>query len=76
VIIDSENWTGVLDLQKEYCKKHGLPKIPCPQCLLKQDKDVIVKLDEFDKTLLELPGFEIQDLLPGEHPWLQKRLAA
>ena len=53
------------------CSKHGIPTLPCPQCLAEQDPAIQVMLDESDRTVLDC---EPDVMMPLGHPWLIERL--
>ena len=70
--IQSVQWDELLGV----CVKHGLPTIPCPQCLAGRDEDIEVVLSDIDVlTLEDHPGLAVIDLLPKDHAdWLVGRV--
>lgn len=57
------------------CSKHGIPMLPCPQCLAEQDPDICISLDESDRMILMWePDVTKAELMPADHPWLIERL--
>jgi hypothetical protein len=69
--LDSPEWnlgTGV-------CEKHGIPQIPCPQCLATQDVDISVYLTPEDVQIMEMDAsVQSKDLLPTGQEWLLSRV--
>jgi len=70
--IDSPYWNW----QSGVCEKHHLPQVPCPQCLIRHDTDVEVRLIEIDQITLDFdPNLTLRDLLPVEDgDWLLERV--
>lgn len=57
------------------CTIHGVPMLPCPQCLAERNADIQVSLDAGDRVTLDFdPECTVADLMPAAHPWLIRRL--
>jgi len=57
------------------CSKHGIPMLPCPQCLAEKDPGIQVMLSESDRVQLDWePKLKIADLMPAGHEWLAERV--
>ena len=60
------------------CQKHGIPELPCEQCLAERDANITVRLTEMDRAILDFeePGVTTaRDLLPADHAdWLVARI--
>lgn len=74
------------DMKNGSCLKHGIPEIPCPQCLAEKDEGVQVCFEEIDHIFLEgeammaemsnEPPPTYKDLLPADHAnWLVERIS-
>lgn len=57
------------------CSKHGIPMLPCPQCLAEKDPAIQVMLTKSDHMVLDWePDVTVADLMPAAYPWLIERL--
>ncbi|OHA63838.1 MAG: hypothetical protein A2667_02940 [Candidatus Wildermuthbacteria bacterium RIFCSPHIGHO2_01_FULL_47_27] len=69
--IDSPRWNWELGV----CKTHGLPEVPCQQCLATHDPDVEVRVGRDELMCLQDSGISMRDLLPAKDgDWLLKRV--
>ena len=57
------------------CTKHGIPELPCRQCLAEKHPHIQISLTEDDRVALDWdPDLKVADLMPADHPWLIERL--
>jgi len=81
--IDSPHWDWILGV----CKKHGLPQVPCPECMATRDSDIEVTISSKEKEILEnMQAFAaineepiptVKDLLPADQAdWLATRVVS
>ncbi len=69
--LDSPQWNQEFGV----CEKHGLPEVPCLQCIAEHDPDITVSRTETDRDTLSFnPDLKLQDLFSPDKAWLVDRI--
>jgi predicted transporter len=60
--------------EHQSCAKHGIPMLPCPQCLAEENPNIIVVLDAMDRDAIAWGEVTLKEIMPADHSWLIDRV--